>query len=206
MSRGLSTTNASHVEGSHVHEIVMVKLEFDTPVYVHSGIGTVSFDGNDYLGVGDFGGVGESRESQSLGPAPIRLQLSGIDSTLLAEAMDAGTFGDKVTVYCGYRQDDGTLIDDPWIVAKGKLEYSSLTRGDDNTISIVAQHDLAVLNEADGSKFSDEDQRQRYSTDEGFEYVEENAVIKLLWGGKPHNSGGNDYDGTGPDPNWWDDI
>ena len=51
MSRGLSTINETQVDSSHVHDVPLVKLEFDTPVYVHSGIGTITYDTNDYLGV-----------------------------------------------------------------------------------------------------------------------------------------------------------
>ena len=199
MSRGLSATNATEVAGTHVHEVILVKLEFDTPVYAHSGIGNIVYSGNTYVGVGDFGSVDDVRESEKLGPAPIRLTLSGIDSALLTEALDSGNFGDAVTVYAGYRKDDGTLIDDPWIAAKGTFEYASLKRGPDNSISIVAQNDLAVLDEIDGSKFSDEDQRQVYSADEGFEYVDESATVRLVWAGGPVplTSAGADLDGGG---------
>jgi hypothetical protein len=184
MTRGLSSANQTEIGAAHLHEVVLVKLEFDTPVYVHSGIGTITYDSNDYLGVGDFGGVSETRESESLGPAPITLQLSGVDSSLIGEALDSGNYGDVVTIYVGYRQDDGTLVADPWVVWKGWYENSAIQLGtEDNVIAITCQHDLAVLEEADGGKFTDEDQKRRFSGDTGFEYVHEMRDIKLNWGG-----------------------
>ena len=190
MSRGLSATNLSHVQGSHVHEVILAKLEFGTPVYVHSGIGTITYDSNDYVGVGDFGTFTAPRESETLGPVSVTLTLSGFDATFLTEALDSSSYGDKVTLFAGYRSDDGTLIADPWTFWKGRVDYMTANRGETNTISLVAQHDLSVLNEVDGAKFSDEDQRQRYSADEGFEYIAEQATQKLVWGGRTVDTGG----------------
>jgi hypothetical protein len=190
MSRNLSSTNQTQVAAAHLHEVVMVKLEFDTPVYVHSGIGTISYDGNDYLGVGDFGGVSETREAEQLGPAPITLQLSGVDSSLIGEALDSGNYGDVVTIYVGYRQDDGTLYDDPWIVWKGWYENAAISMGTEgNIISVTCQHDLAVLEESDNGRFTDEDQKRRFSGDTGFEYVHLIPTLKLMWAGGPVASG-----------------
>ena len=181
MSRSIGAANISHVSGQNVHEVILVKLEFSTPVYAHSGIGNISYDGNTYLGVGDFGSANEVRESAQLGPSPIELRLSGIDSALLAESMSAANYGDLVTIYSGYRLDDGTLVGDPWIVTRGKIEFPSSSRGEDNTIILRVQHDLAVLDEIPGAKFSDEDQVTRYPADRGFEFVEEQGSLRLPW-------------------------
>ena len=98
MSRGLSSPNLAEVSGPHYRPVVLVALEFDTPVYVHNRIGTLTnpVDSNDYLGVGDYGSIDEIRESERLGPHPIRLTLSAEDAALVAEALnDDGNFGDS---------------------------------------------------------------------------------------------------------------
>ena len=200
MRRGLHADNLSHVQGSHVHEVILAKLEFGTPVYVHSGIGTITYDSNDYVGVGDFGTFSAPRESETLGPVSVTLTLSGFDATFLTEALDASSYGDKVTLFAGYRSDDGTLVADPWPFWKGRVDYMAAGRGATNSISLIAQHDLSVLGEIDGAKFSDEDQRQRYSSDQGFEFVAEQATMKLTWGRATVNTGDGDPTDLAP----WD--
>src|SRR5690606_25927271 len=200
MSRGLSTDNQTAVDGGHVHQVLLGKFEFDTPVYVHTGVGTITYDGNDYLGVGDFAGVSSVEESEDLSPALARFVLSGFDSTFLSEALDSGNYGDVITIYEGYRKDDGTLEDDPWIIWKGTFEYSEFVRGQQNAIAVIGKHDLAVLDEADGSRFTDEDQRNRFSGDLGLSHVHEAAtkLSDLLWGGKkvvPNSTGGQRHPG-----------
>jgi len=189
MTRGLSATNQTEIAKATVQVVLLAKLEFDTPVYAHSGIGTITFGGNDYLGVGDFGGISDARESELLGPAPLNLSLSGIDSDLVNEALDSGSYGDVITIYEGYKADDGTLVADPWIVWKGWLEYSQLKRGEDNTITLICQHDLAVLGEKEGSRFSDEDQQDKYSGDLGLEFIHSTVNKTLFWGGGPTRAG-----------------
>jgi len=189
MSRDISATNLTEINAAHLHEVLLVKLEFGTPAYAHSGIGTISFDGNNYLGVGQFGGISSTRETADLRPASLTLTLSGIDTNLITEALDSGGYGDVVTIYVGYRKDDGTLVDDPWIVWKGFLEFASIKQGKENVVLLTAQHDLAILNETDGSRFTDEDQQVRFSGDTGFQYVTDMAGMNLNWAGAKINTG-----------------
>lgn len=202
LAREIGDTNKTTiVDVAYVHEVVMVKMEFDTPVYAHSGFGTITYDGNDYLGVGDLGSVSEARESEVLGPTPMQLQLSGVDATLISEALTSGRYGDVITVYIGYRQDDGTLVEAPWVAWKGTFEYATLNVGDDNSINITCQHDLSILEESDGSRYTDEDQQRRFTGDTGFEYVARIATQKLVWGGGPVVTGsGGSGGGTNRPP------
>ncbi len=179
----LGTTNQAQVDGSHLHRVNLVKFEFDTPVYVHSGIGTITYDGNDYIGVGAFGGFSVARESEALGPSSITFTLDGVDADHITEGLDAGNLYDRVTLYEGYRQDDGTLFADPWVVWAGWYEYASISLDAESSVQITAQHDLSVLAEKDGGRLSDEDQQARYTGDVGLEFAATISSLKLLWGG-----------------------
>jgi hypothetical protein len=191
MTRSLSALNVTEVEANHLHEVIMVKMEFGTPVYCHSGIGTITFDSNDYLGVGSFGSVSQTRESDVLSPAPVTLQLSGVDAAQITEALDAGSYGDVVTMYKGYRQDDGTLVDDPWLFFRGWYEYATVNLDIESTISIRIQHALAILGEKKGTRFTDEDQQRVYAADVGFEFVHAMGTTKLFWAAESgRNRGG----------------
>lgn len=182
MSRGLSATNLAEIAKDHVHEVRLVKLEFDAPVYIHSGIGTITYDTNDYLGVGDLGKISNTTERLDMTPSSLSLSLNGVDAGLVSEALDAGNFGDEVTLYFGFRGDDGLLIADPEVEWRGYYDHASSTGGSESVITIICQHDLAVLSRNDGSRFSDEDQRVRHTGDTGFEFVAD-PPVNLWWGG-----------------------
>jgi hypothetical protein len=190
MSRTLSSANLTEIAADHLHVVILVKFLFDTPAYVHSGIGSITYDGNTYTGVGDLGSIDSVGESEDLRPMNVRLSMSGVSSQYITEALDSGNYGDVITIYKGYRQDDGTLVDDPWILWSGTYEHAQILEDDTATVTITAVHDLAILDEADGSRFTDEDQKQRYASDNGFEYVHLQAEMKLMWGGRPTQPSG----------------
>lgn len=200
MSRNIGASNVTAATGDHLHEVVMVALEFDDPIYVHSDIGDITYDGNTYLGVGHLGSISEARESELVGPNPLTLSLSGVNSTFLREGLDSGSYGDPVTIYVGFRQDDGTLVADPFIVWKGRFEYASISQGSESYISVTLQHDLAILNQSANRRFTDEDQKQTYASDEGFQYVSDMATQNLFWGGGRVSSGGSRSNNPGDDP------
>lgn len=185
MARGLSTANQNAAAASHAHVVYLAKMEFDSPVYLHSGVGTITYDSNDYLGVGTFGGVVSISESEQIEPKLVRMTLSGIDSTQLTEALDAGTFRDLVTIYQGYRQDDGTLVDDPFILDVLYYETAEIEVDKNKaTITVSLKTDLARLNEASGARWTAEDHQQRFSGDEFFDSMADSITRTLEWGGK----------------------
>jgi hypothetical protein len=201
VSRDIGGTNETQAQSPYVHVVLLAQLEFDTPVYVHSGYGEIVYNSNTYLGVGDFGSMSQAKESEVVSPNSIVLGLSGVDSGLIAEALDSGAYGDRVTIYQGYRQDDGTLHANPWVLWQGFLEYATVNQGGDNTIALTCQSDLAVLNETDNSRYSDEDQVERYAGDRLFEYVVAMKNVKLQWGGRSVGTGsGGSSDGGGDFP------
>ena len=183
MSRDITATNLAEINAAHLHGVILAKLEFGTPVYCHSGIGTITYDGDDYLGVGQFGNISNATETELLRVTSMTLSLSGVDANLLSEGLDSGTYGDVVTLFVGYRQDDGTLVDDPWVLWKGILEYASIRQGAENVIQLTAKYDLAVLDDKHGGRFTDEDQQTRFTGDIGFQYVTDMPGQKIRWAG-----------------------
>lgn len=199
MTRQLSGTNVAHINSRHTHPVLMAKLLFSTPVYVHSGLGIITFETNDYLGVGTLGGVAGLEETEALVPAAIVLSLDGLNSDVFDEALNSANYGDKVTLNIAYRNDDGTLIDDPWIFYRGRVENSRLTRGSNNSVAVTIQHELAVLNKRTNTKFTDEEQQRRFTGDTAFKRVEQMETVQLTWGRRDERIGG-DRDGI-PGPN-----
>lgn len=194
--REISATNLAEINAAHLHEVAMVKLEFDTPLYIHSGVGTIVYDSNSYFGVGQFGNISNTTETEVLRPTSLTLTLSGVDSSLVTEALDSGNYGDVVTIYLGYRQDDGTLVADPLLIWRGKFEFAAISQGDQSVVSITCQHDLAVLDAIDGSRFSDEDQKVRFPDDRGFEFIHDMATVgrNIIWAGGPVYTGNPEGD------------
>lgn len=187
--RNLSTTQVTAVSAEHVERVVMVSIDFDDPVYVHSGIGIISFDGNEYIGIGALGRVSDTKESEILGPMTLEFTLSGLDMNLLKQAMDSTKYGAEITMYSAIKDEAGDLVGDPFIVWAGKVDSTQYVLSPNPSVTLIGQHDIDQLNEADGGRWSDEDHQNRYSGDLFFEHIADVPTLKLLWGGGPTSTG-----------------
>ncbi len=198
MSRFLTSAALAQAVAQYHTLILMGKFDFDEPVYVHTGIGRVTYDSNTYLGVGDFGEIGEVREAEAIGPLSITVGLALPNAEYLVESLDAGNYGDTVTIFAAYRASDGSLVSNPWVAWAGWFEFATILAGQDNAISVTLQHDLSILDEIEGSRFTDEDQQARFSGDLAFEYIHEMANIRLVWGADTRSFGSPIEPSPGP--------
>lgn len=180
-SRDLDAANITETEAASAQPVIMVRIDFDTPVYVHSGFGTITFNSNDYLGVGSLGSISGIEEAEDNTPQPVQLSLSSIPSQYIASALDATTYGDKIILYHGFRGDDGDLVADPEVPWKGYLEYASV-EGESETVTLHCQHYLTVLNKKKGGRYTDEDLQRDYPGDLGLQFVHLQNGLSLTWG------------------------
>ena len=63
-------------------------------------------------------------------------------------------------------------------------------------MQVTCQHDLAILDEKDGRRYTDEDQRNKWATDYAYEFLPEMEGVRLYWGGGPVGGGDRDDGGT----------
>lgn len=185
MSRSVSATNQTESEGLSIERVVFVAARFDTPVFVHSNIGSLTFAGDTYTGIGELGAIGGIEESERLQPSPITFEFSGVVSERLAEALDAGNYGDVFDVYEGFLDGSGQLVDDPIKVGGATFEHSWIEFGEKNKVVIVTQHDLSALDRKSGRRWTDEDVRAEYPDDEFCSMLYLVGNRRLLWGGVP---------------------
>ena len=79
MTRDLNPATQSAASATAIHPVLFAKLEFDEgDVLAHTELGELSFGGDTYLGVGQFGGIGSASEVSDLSSSPITLTLSNI--------------------------------------------------------------------------------------------------------------------------------
>jgi len=192
MSRGLSTAVVNALKADVVRPITFAKLDFSSStLYLHDSIGTFTWGGNDWLGVGDFGSVSSIEEGADIAPYSITLTLSGIDSTI-ADIGTAGTedyFLRDVDIYLGLLDEDEALLEDPNKIWSGFMDVMTLTAGSqgNDLIQLTCESEMAKINRSRNLKYTHAEQQRANSSDLFFEYLHEIAGAKILW--KDSNSG-----------------
>lgn len=184
MSRGLSSPNVTASTALHVRPLPFIKCEFDSATLrLHLGVGTYTWGSQTWTGMGALGQVGGLEEGVDLSPFGITLRLNALDSTLLAMAEGEEVFNRRVTIYVGFLDDNGQLVDTPAERWSGWGDTMSLQLGGDSDgIDLQCESEMRFFDRSNGARFTDEDQQTRYSGDVMFQYLAQIVDAKVAWG------------------------
>lgn len=185
MTRWVSNTNQTEAAKASVYVVTMAKLEFTSgTVFVHDGVGSLSFNGDTYLGVGQFGSfdiVDESIENIARG---IRITLSGVDAGLVPTVMTEVYQGRPATFYVGFLNESMSFVATPEEIWSGRMDTMSINL-DQGTAVISMACEYRLRKEPVLSRYTDEDQRLAFAGDSFFNLMQFIPRYKATWGDKP---------------------
>ena len=203
MSRGFPTNVATALAQQHVGIVTFSKLEFPSgTVYVHNSLGTYTWGGQDWLGVGDLGSISQVQEGIDVSPYAITLTLSGLDTTISGAALTEDYFMRPVTVYMGVLDADDALIADPTQIWAGFMDQMNVSLGADggDAIQLIAESELSRFDMSRNLMYTNAAQQERYSGDLFFSHIHKVQGAKFEWGKKtPGRDGDTDVDADGPE-------
>jgi hypothetical protein len=185
MSRGLSANNLAASQAAHVRPLVFVKLEFDGGTeYLHNGVGTYTTLGQTWTGIGKLGEIAPIEESLALSPYAVSMRLTALDADLLEIAVSASgsIFNRSATIYVGLLDDNGQLVDDPIERWSGTMDSMPIALGEENIITLNCENDFRFFEQANGSRFTSEDQQRAYAGDLFFEFLDQMIDKQVNWG------------------------
>jgi len=194
MSRGLPTNTAAEMIASYVEVLIFAKLEFpdvsssgDSILYLHNGLGTYTWGGKDWEGLGDFGGVSSVEEAEDVKPYSITLTLSGLDSALVGEALTRNYYLRPVTLYLGALDSSDELVDPPFQIWAGHMDVMDLSSGSTSEsgdiISLTCESELALFERSSNQKYTNQMLQGKYSGDLFYEFLPDIDGAKIQWRG-----------------------
>lgn len=175
---GISTAIAASV----VRPIYFVQLLLDSgTIYLHSGVGPITWGGNQYEGVGDFGAISALPEDTDLQIPNISLALTGISTDYLNEAIGQEYQGRTIKIYLGFLDTNFVLIDTPILEFEGEIDQMDFEDGETVTINLTAINELHRWETPNISRYTDVDQQVLFSGDKGLEFVNQ-VDREVVWG------------------------
>lgn len=184
MSRGLSASVIAALTSNVVRPITFSKLDFSSGiVYVHDGIGTYTWGGQDWIGVGDFGSISNIQEGSEVSPYSITLTLSGLDSNLVSTALTEDYFMRDVDIYLGLLNEDDELIDTPSPIWSGFMDVMNVSLGaaGGDSIELTCESELAKFDRSPNLRYTHVQQQKRNSSDLFFEFLKDIEGAKVRW-------------------------
>lgn len=185
MSRFESSANQTASEQARTCICVAADIGYPSgAVRVHDAVGTIRIGVNDFEGVGKFGSVELVEEGMEVIARPVVLKISGVDSSLLAEAMTQVVQGSPVTLYLAlFNTETMGLVDEPEVLWTGRTDGPAIRLAADNSeISQRCEHLLRRPHLI--ARYTDADQQLAYPGDRGLELVPKIPGYPGKWGEK----------------------
>lgn len=184
MSRSFSTNFGTAISNQVVEVFFAVYLDFASgPVGMWSGYGDITIDGNTFIGVGSLMNVSTVDETTELEAKGASITLSGISSTYLSLALQEPYQGREATIYFGVTLSTGAreFVE----IFSGELDQMNILEASDTaTIQVTVENSLIKLERPIIRRFTDEDQKTRFPTDDGFKFVAGLQNKEIYWGRK----------------------
>jgi hypothetical protein len=185
MARDLNASLSTAITEPVVAPAFFFKAEFPGgDLLAWSGYGNITFGGDTYLGVGDFGGVDKVDETADVRANGAAFTLSGIPSELIAIALLEEYQGRPCTLFLGaLNLTNGTIIGTPYPILSGRMDVMSIEEGaDTGTITLTVENRLIELYRAKERRYTHEDQQIDFPGDLGLEYVAGLQEKPINWG------------------------
>lgn len=197
----------TEVTSRNVSPVLMAEMYFDSgTIGMWTGVGTLTWGDKTFFGGGNLIGVSPIEETQELQAKGLTATLNGISSTLIALALLEKIRGRPFRLYLGIvdsRQyvatedepgrvmiEDGSgyvllensLVDSPYRIFSGLMDYMEFTdNGKTADIRLYVENILIVGQRAKIGRYTNEDQRKRYSGDKGLEFINQLQDKEVVW-------------------------
>jgi hypothetical protein len=207
MSRGFPAAVATALAQQNVAIVTFSKLEFPSgTVYLHNSLGSYTWGGQEWLGVGDLGSISQVEEGLDVSPYAITLTLSGLDATISGAALTEDYYLHAVTVYLGVLDADDVLIDTPTQIWAGFMDQMNMTVGADggDAIQLVAESELSRFNKSLNLMYTNTAQQERSTGDLFFNFLHRIEGAKINWGSR--TPGGSNLGAPVVDPDDYKNI
>lgn len=181
MTRTISASAETALSEGVVRPVVLVRMEFDTNVLVNSSPYTITYNSEDYLGVGSLGSVDAVQEGAEMQAYGVKFTITGILPEYVSLALGEHYQGNDVKMYLGLLDEDHALIDAS-LIWNGRMDTMDIQIDETATITVTAESYLADWDRPRISRYNNADQQSVYPDDKGFEFTEQMVDKEILWG------------------------
>jgi len=188
--RNLSSSMLAELQKAILRPVIFVEITLaNETVYLWSGYGYYSWNGQSWAGVGSLGGISVIEEAGTVEAKGITLTLSGFDASLLTDVLGHFRLGLPVLVYLGCFDQSDSLIGTPTVAWAGRIDQPivdvSATAAE---ISINCENRLLDMNTLVYRRYTNEDQQMDHPGDRAFEFVNSLQEVTIYWGRTPNST------------------
>jgi len=185
--RSLDGRLVATLDDPFVIPVMFVQLAFDNvTLYMHTDVGDIAIAGNTYIGAGDLASIEGIEEREDSSPTGLRLRLSGIDATLLNEALLQNYVDRPATILMGMRDiTTGAMVATPFELYVGRMDQMRvLTGGPLSVIEVLVESEFIDWDRSLNRYYSDTELQRVYTGDLAFRYLADMVNARITVGSK----------------------
>jgi hypothetical protein len=179
--RTLSAPALAALQRNPLPIALLIEMDLTVQLYLNTGGIDLTIGGIVYSGTQGLGRVDAVQES----PAeikPLRFELGGVPSTMIALALAEPVQGKAVRVKTALFDPDTYQIIETRLRWQGQLDVMAIEDGIPTaTVQVSAEHAAIDLLRTATSYYSDSEQRRLFSGDPSMQYVADQAEVKIVW-------------------------
>jgi hypothetical protein len=186
MSRSLATANLNAVIDDTVYPVLFFEADFSSGfIRCHNLIGTITWNGYDWLGVGVLGGISAIEETGELGRKTVTYTLTGLPNDLISVVLGEQYQGRAANLYIGFLDKvTGVLVSNPYLLDKGRMDTTAIEEGDTLSITLTVENVMSAWQRPQIRRYNNIAQQARFPNDLGLEFVSQAANKEIFWGRK----------------------
>ena len=180
-SRGLSSSVKTELASGSFNMAHLVKLELNT-TYYYTDFNSDVVDGSDtYSSNGFLQGLSSITETSSLNISSTSLSISGVNQTIISDALTNGHLHRTVTIKRAIL-DDSLAVVGTFEIYKGFIEGMSIMDSEEiSSVNFAVANHWADFERIEGRGVSPASQNHFFPNDPGFEFADQ-VSKKLQWG------------------------
>ena len=186
MARTLTTAVKNELLTGQIRPVHLIEIGFSTPVYLtdcgFALTSSISGTSRTYTASAFLVGGSSFEEQTDISKTTLSLSLSGADQTFISTVLNENVINDSVDIFRGFLNDSNSLIADPFLFYKGKIDGFSISETDTaSTVNLGIVSHWADFEKKNGRKTNNTSQQRFFSTDVGMNFSSE-TVLDIKWG------------------------
>ena len=185
MTRSLTTAVKNELATNDIRPVHLI-IEFGTPVNITdcsfpltssvSG-SSVTYSSSDFVLA-----ISNHTEETDITKSSVSISLSGADQTFISVVLNENVVNDSVDIFRGFLDDSNSLIADPFLLYRGKIDSFDISEGDkESVVGLQIVSNWADFEKKNGRKTNNTSQQRFFSADVGMDFSSQ-TVQDIKWG------------------------
>ena len=186
MTRSLTSAVKTELATNDIRPVHLITIGFATPVNLTdcsfsltssvSG-SSVTYNASDFIL-----GISNHTEETDITKSSVSISLSGADQTFISTVLNENVVNDSVDIFRGFLYHYNSLIADPFLLYRGKIDSFDISETDkESIVGLQIVSNWADFEKRNGRKTNNTSQQRFFSGDVGMDFASQ-TVQDIKWG------------------------